>query len=129
VSLFSEGPRRLLWERKAGPAAQLAYPREEPPLQYGKAYSWMVEAQGEAGMSRSNLVKFQVIAASRLEEILNLSRRYSGLGTVLVALYEREGLYDQAEATLEELLRNAPESDALRRMLHSLQERRSGMAK
>lgn len=124
VSLFQGQPRRLLWEKKVQAANELGFPAEQPPLRPGATYAWTVEAQLANQSSHSNLVKFQTLAAARRAEVRRLSRRYAGSHLILAALYEREGLYDEAEQALQSLLRQNPKNELARRLLATLQERR-----
>ncbi len=128
ISFFQDRPRRLLWERQIGDASELTFPADQLPLNPGTAYAWVVEARLPDQPSHSRLVKFQVLDASPRAEVQRLSRRYAGWHTVLAALYEREGLYDEAERELQALARRNPKNDAARRLLDALQRRRSASA-
>jgi tetratricopeptide (TPR) repeat protein len=125
ISLFQDRPRRLLWETQIVGDSEMTFPTDQPPLIPGAAYAWVVEARLPDQSSHSRLVKFQVLDASRRAEVQQLSRRYTGWPIVLAALYEREGLYDEAERELQALVRRNPKSQTARRLLDTLRRRRN----
>lgn len=124
VSVFSDQPRRLLWEQETTSPGSLVFPEDRPQLNPGESYAWMVEARFEGQTVQSDLAKFRVLTEPRRDEVRQLGRRYAGLHTVLAALYEREGLYEDAELELQELLRQNPGNELAQRLLRNVQKRR-----
>lgn len=123
VSLFTAEPRQRLWEREVARMDHLEFPANQAALRPGETYVWTVAAQIAGQPAYSNLAKFRVLGDARRVEVQRLSRRYAGLQTVLAAVYEREGLYDEAAAALEELARRNPSSESVKRLRTTLQQR------
>jgi hypothetical protein len=123
ISFFQNQPRRLLWEQSVGMQGESAFPSDRPPLSPGETYAWMVEARMPDRSFYSKLARFEVLGGSRRAEVQTLSRRYAGWHTVLAALYEREGLYDEAARELQSLVRRNPGSKSARRLLDALRSR------
>src|SRR5438552_639668 len=127
----------LLWTLgTSGQVSHLAVPRGKP-LKPGETYGWRVTAylpQDSSNVTGANepvhspRVRFRVLSDRERRRVLDLSRPYARIPTVLAALYQREGLYYEAEQTLKELTRQNPHSELAKRVLKDLDDRARGAA-
>jgi hypothetical protein len=72
-------------------------------LEPGKVYLWYVETTVKGLVKVSGNDRFLVLDAARLQEVAHLEKQFAGSALALTALYESEGLYEDAEAQIRRL--------------------------
>lgn len=95
----------------------------------GTTYTWQVKASVDGKEVKSSsatgtAARFTVLSRENLDRMRRLKNRYAESSLVLGVLYAREGLFDDAERELRELLRANPRSAAARKLLRSLRSKR-----
>jgi hypothetical protein len=116
--------RKLVWQGSSGTATSLTLPPQAPELVRGEAYLWQVEAlvRDDARLSRWD--SFAVLDTAGLQSAMAGEKLYADSALLLGALYERQGLYDDAEREFRKLSELNPSSPLPGKMLASLQELR-----
>jgi hypothetical protein len=116
--------RKIVWKGFAGKSTSLTWPPQGPELVRGEVYLWQVEAlvREEARLSRWDF--FVVLDEAELRSVTTSEKLYPDSALLLGALYERSGLYDDAEREFYRLAELNPMSPLPGKMLASLRQLR-----
>jgi hypothetical protein len=109
---------KVIWQ--SGPMKETQVILPPGLLQRGEVYFWQAEALTEGKVGLSPAVGFWVVSESALSEIEGTERRYKEAELVLAAVYEANGLYEDALARVERLLEMNPTSPFVREMFQRL---------
>jgi hypothetical protein len=122
----------VIWEEESGPkdfvkkADNLLQNQWqcEKPLERGKVYLWKVSATigGERHVPPEGRAKFKVLEAKKLRGIEDAKERLGESHLLMLAVYVREGLVEQAEHELKLLSQNNPGSSLVDSLSKSLEE-------
>jgi len=118
---------RTVWQEEGISETRVVYPRRATRLREGKTYCWTVAGEREDELTRSEEMCFEVLSS---EDAQRIRRRIEGMGSLdaedasthflLGNIYEKEGLYVDAEREYEEAIRLHPEDQMVRIFLGEL---------
>jgi hypothetical protein len=99
------------------------------PLKRGAIYQWQVTAIKDGQEIKSPVrpapeAKFKVLDAARADEIEQAKRKYKNSHLLLGILYANAGLLQEAENEFQVLLKQNPKSEAARKLLQKVRQRR-----
>ena len=115
--------RTTLWKESVSGETRIVMPTDVL-LQPGELYVWQVTASVGGKERRSPFVWFAALSAKEVREVEKGEHAASGSALALAALYERYGLYAEAQAQLEYLMEANPGSVHVRQMLERLRAQR-----
>ncbi|MBD0369949.1 MAG: zf-HC2 domain-containing protein [Pyrinomonadaceae bacterium] len=100
--------------------------RTPKPLARGVTYSWQVTARKGGQNVTSPLMpapeaRFRVLDKASNQELLRARRAYRGSHLTLGVLYFRYGLLDEAEQEFRALVKENPQSNLARKLLHDVE--------
>lgn len=99
------------------------------PLKRGTIYQWQVTAIKDAQEIKSPVrpapdAKFKVLDAAKASEIGQAKRKYKNSHLLLGILYANAGLLQEAENEFQALLKQNPKSEAARKLLQKVRQKR-----
>jgi len=116
--------KKLVWKGSSGILTSLTLPALKPELVRGQIYLWQVEALVEGEPRLSHWAAFVVLGETGLQSVVAGEALYRDSPLFLGALYEKYGLYEDAEKEFHRLAQLNPSSPLPEKMLASLKQLR-----
>lgn len=112
----------IIWQGETRNQTQIMLPVE---LQRDEVYSWQVEAMVGDEVKLSQWAKFWVLDERTFKQVSQLEHKFSKSITVMAAIYQFFGLYDDAWIQLEKLRGLNPDNPSVKNLIESFFRQRS----